>query len=170
MRRTSIAIALFIGAGAPLRLSAQDTTAIARALDAGYAQFTRAYANRWPDTVAAVYAEDAVYLAPGQEVVRGRAAIRANFAAFLTARTGPGPVVTFDIVERRYGRDLVHELGYFRMGPAGSDPATLRRGGKFTVVWGKQRDGSWKIISDNYSELPPPPAATPGPAPSHTPE
>lgn len=165
MRRAAIALTLFTCTTVPLRLHAQDTTAISRALNAGYAQFSRAYAGRWPDTVAAVYAEDAIYLAPGQEVIRGRAAIRANFAAFLNARTGPGPVVSFDIIERRYGQELVHELGYFRMGRAGSDPATLRRGGKFTVVWGKQRDGSWKIISDHYSELAPPPAVTPAPAP-----
>lgn len=163
MRRTLFVLSILFGAAAPTRLSAQDTTAISRALNAGYTQFSRAYANRWPDTVAAVYAEDAIYLAPDQEVIRGRAAIRATFASFLTARTGPGPVVVFDITERHYTRDLVTELGYFRMGPAGSDPATLQRGGKFTVVWGRQRNGSWKIISDNYSGLAP---QAPPPAPA----
>jgi len=135
---------------------AQDTTRIARALTAQYAQFSKAYANRWPDTVAAVYTTDAIYLAPNQEVIRGRDSIRATFARFLLAQTGPGPVVTFEIVERRYSTNSVTELGYFRMGPAGSDPARLERGGKFTVVWVRQRDGAWLIQSDNYSALRPP--------------
>jgi|GEM_PF-466330 len=132
-------------------LAGQDTTRISRALTAQYAQFTKAYANRWPDTVAAVYAPDAIYLAPDQEVIRGRDSIRATFASFLLGQSGPGPVVTFEIVERRYTQNLVTELGYYHMGPAGSDPATLPRGGKFTVIWARQRDGAWLIQSDNYS-------------------
>jgi uncharacterized protein (TIGR02246 family) len=139
----------------PCRLAGQDTTRIGRALTAQYAQFSKAYANRWPDTVAAVYAPDAIYLAPDQEVIRGRDSIRATFASFLLAQSGPGPVVTFEIVERRFTPNLVTELGYYHMGPAGSDPATLPRGGKFTVVWARQRDGAWLIQSDNYSGLRP---------------
>jgi ketosteroid isomerase-like protein len=151
MRQYLTGLTLLACAAAPLRpCDAQDTLAISRALTANYATFSRAYANRWPDTVTALYAADAVYLAPNQEVVRGRDAIRAVFG-FLTQQTGPGPVVVFEISERRYGRDHVNELGYYRMGPAGSDPATLPRVGKFTVVWGRQRDGSWRILSDNYS-------------------
>jgi uncharacterized protein (TIGR02246 family) len=170
MRQAPFALALLLCATAPLRLCAQDTTAISRALTAGYAQFSRAYAGRWPDTVAAVYAEDAIYLAPGQDVIRGRAAIRATFASFLNGQTGPGPVVTFDIIDRRYSRDLVHEQGYYRMGPAGSDLATLQRVGKFTVAWGRQRDGSWKIISDNYSFLTQPTQQAAAPAAVVTPD
>jgi uncharacterized protein (TIGR02246 family) len=158
---------LLLAASPTRQLAAQDTTAIARALTAQYAQFSKAYANRWPDTVAAVYAPDAVYLAPDQEVIRGRDSIRATFASFLLAQSGPGPVVTFEIVERKYSAQSVTELGYYRMGPAGSDPATLQRGGKFTVVWARQRDGRWLIQSDNYSFLrraqpPARPAAAPG--------
>lgn len=145
------------------RAPALDTVRIARALDAGYAQFSRAYAGRWPDTVAAVYATDAVYLGPNQDLIRGRDSIRATFARFLTSRTGPGPVVTFDIVERHYTPTVVTEVGYYRMGPPGTDPATLRREGKFTVVWMKQGDGNWRIQSDNYSGLQAPPAQ-PAPA------
>jgi uncharacterized protein (TIGR02246 family) len=152
MRRTVLAALLFTLLP-PGPLAAQDTTRIARALTAQYAQFSKAYANRWPDTVAAVYAPDALYLAPDQEVIRGRDSIRATFASFLLAQSGPGPVVTFEIVERHYTANVVTELGYYHMGPAGSDPATLPRGGKFTVVWSRQRDGRWLIQSDNYSFL-----------------
>jgi uncharacterized protein (TIGR02246 family) len=164
MRGTLLPLVLLLCATAPLRLSAQDTTRIGRALNAQYAQFTKAYANRWPDTVAAVYAPDAIYLAPDQEVIRGRDSIRATFAGFLLAQSGPGPVVTFEIVERQYGANVVTELGYYHMGPAGSDPATLPRGGKFTVVWTRQRDGRWLIQSDNYSFLRAQRGATAAPA------
>lgn len=163
MRCVLLATAVLV-ASSPSRLAGQDTTRIARALTAQYAQFSKAYANRWPDTVAAVYAPDAIYLAPDQEVIRGRDSIRATFARFLLSQGGPGPVVTFEIVERQYTPNVVTELGYYRMGPAGSDPATLQRGGKFTVVWTKQRDGRWLISSDNYSMTRPPqrpPAAAP---------
>jgi uncharacterized protein (TIGR02246 family) len=163
MRLPITSLTLLICAAAPLRpCAAQDTVATSRALTANYATFSRAYANRWPDTVTALYAADAVYLAPNQDVLRGREAIRGAFG-FLTQQTGPGPVVVFDIVERRFGRDVVNEVGYYRMGGAGSDPATLPRVGKFTVVWGRQRDGSWRIQSDNYSFLtsPQPTAARP---------
>lgn len=163
MRIILSGLSLVLCASATVRpCAAQDTTAISRALTANYATFSRAYANRWPDTVTALYAADAVYLAPNQDLLRGREAIRGAFG-FLTQQTGPGPVVVFDIVERRYGRDVVNEIGYYRMGSAGSDPATLPRVGKFTVVWGRQRDGSWRILSDNYSFLtaPPQPAARP---------
>ena len=134
----------------------QVDPATAAALDAGYDRFVAAYAAADPDLVAAVYTEDALYLAPERDVVRGRAAIREIFAAFLDPfreRGEPGPVVAFEIVDRAVSGDLAYDVGYYILGREGSE---RRSRGKFVVVWKRGADGAWRIHADGYSGVPDP--------------
>jgi ketosteroid isomerase-like protein len=83
--------------------------------------------------------------------VRGRATITDLFARFLDPfrrRGGPGPAITFEIVDRRIAADMAWDVGYYDIGANGRD-------GKFVVLWRREGDGSWRIYTDAYSGVHP---------------
>jgi ketosteroid isomerase-like protein len=128
---------------------AQDTALISREMDAAYARFTEGYRTAHAATVANLYTEDAFYLQPGSDVLRGRPAVLAAFESFLgpfRERGEAGPEITFEFLERRIADDIGYDIGYYLF--AG------QRAGKFTVVWRRGADGVWRIHSDGYSDLP----------------
>ena len=130
---------------------AQDTAAISREMDAAYARFTEGYRTADAAMVANLYTEDAFYLQPGSDVLRGRPAVLAAFESFLgpfRERGEAGPEITFEFLERRIAGDIGYDIGYYLF--AG------QRAGKFTVVWRRDADGVWRIHSDGYSGLPAP--------------
>jgi uncharacterized protein (TIGR02246 family) len=150
---SSLAIAALLGLLSVIPAAAQDRDVDAE-LDAVYERFTAAYAAADPDAVAQLYAEDAFYLAPGEDVLRGRAAIREVFARFLGGfEPGQGPVIDFEILDRNVDGNLATYIGYYRIGQPGGEP---RRAGKFVVVWKLGADGAWRIHADGYSGLSPP--------------
>lgn len=148
----TLALAL-VGSAAPL--VAQDR-ATDQALAAVYARFTEAYRQADAKMVADLYTEDAFYLQPDAEVLQGRPAVLGVFRSFLDPikqQTKPGPAIYFDILERKITGGMGWDIGYYRMGPPGSDSASAKRGGKFIVLWRKDADGQWRIHTDGYSGL-----------------
>jgi uncharacterized protein (TIGR02246 family) len=154
MTRWMVSLALAaLSTSAPALAQVSDTGA---ELDAVYARFTAAYVAADPDSVAALYTEDAWYLSPDDDVIRGRPAIREGFARFLGGfEPGAGPAIDFEILDRNVAGDLATDIGYYRMARRGGEP---RRAGKFVVVWKRGADGAWRIHADGYSGLPPPAA------------
>ena len=124
---------------------------IDRALEQVYLRFTEAYRRADPAAVADLYAEDAYYLQPGRELLRGRSEIRASFEAFLGRfpAGGPGPEISFEVIDRDVRGDLAYDIGYFRLG---TQPAP---GGKFIVIWKRGIDGQWRLHADGYSGVRP---------------
>ena len=53
---------------------------VALQVDEPYQRFSTAYATLDADRVAQVYADDALMLPPGGEIIRGRAAVREHYA------------------------------------------------------------------------------------------
>jgi ketosteroid isomerase-like protein len=153
-RRAVWLAALALAAAAPA--AAQDPAA---EFDRAYARFTEAYRRADPAMVAALYADDAFYLVPGDTIARGHAEILRQFTSYLDSfrREGrPGPEVSFQIVDRAIAGDLATDIGYYTLN--GSR-------GKFIVVWKKGADGRWRIHADGYSFVDPPrPPAAPQPA------
>lgn len=140
-------------AGSPPEAAAamQDTAAISREFDAAYARFTEGYRTADAAMVANLYTEDAFYLQPDSDVLRGRPAVLAAFEAFLgpfRERGEPGPDISFEFLERRIAGDIGYDIGYYLF--------FGQRSGKFTVVWRRDADGVWRIRSDGYSGLPAP--------------
>jgi putative oxidoreductase len=147
------AVAAAVGAvtASPAPSTAEEREAFA-AWDALYETFRRAYAEADAAAVAAVYAEDAFYLGPRRDVVRGRAAIRDVFAPFLEAAPPGTYDVTFEILEREVSGDLGYEVGRYDLRSRKAEGEGRARG-KFTVVWKRGPDGAWRIQSDTYSGL-----------------
>jgi ketosteroid isomerase-like protein len=156
MRGLSRAAVAVILAGATAPAVAQDR-ATEEALRKVYARFTEAYRQADAEKVANLYTEDAYYLQPNSEVLQGRDSVLGVFRRFLDPirrQQKPGPAIYFDILERKISGSIGWDVGYYRMGPAGADSASSKRGGKFIVLWRKDRDGQWRIHADGYSGLP----------------
>ena len=130
-------------------LSEEDMAAI-RAVPEAFAQAV--LAGDWA-TVAAGYAEDAVFMPPNEPAVEGRAAIRvwweASSTPFLTQFTLPPTKID--------GRgDLAYVRGTYAMTimPEGA-PEPFQESGKYVVIMQKQPDGSWLVVLDIWnSDLP----------------
>ena len=135
--------------GAPAPSTPEETEAF-RAWDAAYETFRDAYREGDAAAVAGVYAEDAFYLGPGRDVVRGRAGIQEAFRPFLESGPPGTYDITFELVEREVSADLGYEVGYYDLRSRKGEEEGRSRG-KFTVVWKRGPDGAWRIQSDTYS-------------------
>lgn len=139
---------------------AADPAGAAAAFDSAYATFADAYRTADPGLVAGLYGDSALYLIPGDTIIRGRPTIEAIFAGFLVpyARTDSGgPRIRFEIVDRRIAAsgDLATDVGYYVINE--------RARGKFVVVWRRDAEGRWRMHTDGYSAVDGPvPAARAG--------
>lgn len=141
----------------PAVLSAQATHGAGAAahpgLDAIYTTFSKAYETLDPAAVANLYTEDALYLVPGDDVLRGRKAILDNFTGFFgsTREAGSTLRIRFEIVDRQVSESLATDVGYFILSQSTKDGRDSASRGKFVVVAKKQKDGAWRIHVDGYS-------------------
>jgi uncharacterized protein (TIGR02246 family) len=132
----------------PLMAQEED---VGRTLDDVYERFSEGYRRGDPAAVAALYADDAFYLAPGGDMTRGE--IASHFAWLSSFDPGSGPRIEFEIVDRDVQGDLAYDIGYYRIRPADAPEAEGSRG-TFIVIWKRGGDGVWRIHADGYSEAP----------------
>lgn len=120
-------------------------------VDAVYERFAAAYDALDEAAVAALYTADALYLVPGNEVMRGRDAIRDTFAGFFHAVRSEGGrlAIRFEILDRVVAPGLVSDVGHFRLARSGGGEPQMR--GKFAVVARQEGDGAWRFHVDSYS-------------------
>jgi len=98
------------------------------------------------DALSRPYREDAVFVGPDATPVRGRAAIRAMYAA---RAAGKKRIVGAAIQSE--GRvavspDDVYEWGEGWIFVQSADGTRSKLGGRFFTVWHRQSDGIWMII------------------------
>lgn len=104
------------------------------------------------DGVAAVYAEDAVYLPPHHEAVHGREAIR----EYLKAPLSHGVTdLAFDVTYIKQQGPIAWDVGAYRMTIPRNEGPKREDHGKYLTVW--RRIGErWLIAADAWSsDLPP---------------
>lgn len=104
------------------------------------------------DGVAAVYAEDAVYLPPHHEAVHGREAIREYLKAPL--RHGVSDLA-FDVTYIKQQGPIAWDVGTYRMTIPRNDEIIKKDHGKYLTVW-RRIGARWLIAADAWSsDLPP---------------
>lgn len=130
------------------------------------AEFERAVEANDVEAVVAQYTEDAVVLAPGSEMVRGRDGIRAMYTEWLT--NDPDAVIdlTTESVEVAESGDLAYEVGTARVSGTGPDGQPYEDAGKYVVVF-RNVGGEWKVEADIWNSDTPMPGAE-GAAPAET--
>jgi uncharacterized protein (TIGR02246 family) len=95
--------------------------------------------------IAALYAEDAVVMAPGAEPAEGRAAVEAAMAGGLAASAGSQMKITpIEIME---GEGWAVEFGTFVQ--TGANGSHMDHG-RYMAVW-KNVDGTWMMYRDIWN-------------------
>lgn len=114
-----------------------------RAIDLRRTAYERAAGSGDLDGVVRSYTPDAVLLAPGRnELIRGGAAIRASFQSADRYR------LTHDVIELDVRGDQAYEIGEWMLRGLNG---VAQRGGWYSWVWRRQRDGTWAIERDLWS-------------------
>jgi uncharacterized protein (TIGR02246 family) len=128
-------------------------------IDAIYKSFSDAYRTLDVEKVAGLYSETAAYLAPNDNILQGREAIRPTFRSFFDWIKNEGRTMTisFQIMQRRVDKNLGYDVGIYTIrqfkdgAPVGGSGQ-----GKFITVAVKEKDGKWRFQVDGYSDLKPP--------------
>lgn len=153
----SFAAAVFSVSCAPQEAEEQapgtDVQAVRAAIEQVNQQFVEAFKAGDVATMASLYAEDAVVLAPGEEMVHGRAAIQESMAAQL-----PPGVQEFSLATMHVGAEgsLAYEVGTYSLTFQPEGQPSVSDAGKYVVVWERQADGSWKLKADIWNSNAPP--------------
>jgi uncharacterized protein (TIGR02246 family) len=140
---------LLLAAARPLAgqsAPAADLAGTRRAIDAGNAQYRAAFLAMDARALSEIYDARGARLGEGGEVVRGRPAIAADVAAFVS-RVGPVRV-TIETAEVWLVDDTAYETGAwsYTFHPKGKDEQRI--GGRYVTLWRRQADGGWKIWAD----------------------
>lgn len=121
-----------------------------------YQRYAAAYAALDAQRVGQVYTEDAIYLPPAGDILRGRAAIQERYEhSFRGARErGHTSRITFEFVDRSAAGDTRNDIGYYTIVTTDRGGHSESFRGKFLKVWRRGSDGIWRIRSDSYSPAP----------------
>jgi len=98
------------------------------------------------DALSRPYSEDAVFIGPDANPVRGRAAIRAMYAARAAAKKRIAAATIQSEGRIVAGPDDVYEWGSGWIFVQSADGTRSKLGGHFLTVWHRQADGTWAII------------------------
>lgn len=126
-------------------MTAKDKAAIEKAKRAWVAAFK---SEDW-DALVDNYAEDAVLLAPDEQAMTGREAIRGYYG---TDEDTSNEV--FKTVSMGGDSNIVYAQGEFSftIQEKGSEP--VEASGKYMEIWQKQPDGNWLITHDIFNANP----------------
>jgi uncharacterized protein (TIGR02246 family) len=122
------------------------------------AQWSKDYAAKDPDKIAAYYADDAVLMTPGSEATTGKDAIASSLKGMTKDPAFSLQFKTSKVDVAKSG-DVGYSWGTYQMtmsNPAGK--GTLNDHGTYVTVYRKQADGSWKAVEDIATSAVPPPA------------
>jgi uncharacterized protein (TIGR02246 family) len=140
------------------RKPAADPPADEAAIRALGTSWFKAYNSGDTDGITALYAEEAVWNAPGAPAARGRAAIHEYFRKDMAASTAAGLTFKGDpVVDVGVSANLGWAEGTYTMTDKSGAAVDT---GKYVTVYGK-KDGTWQILRDIYNSNAPSISATP---------
>ena len=121
----------------------------------GAASVIRRMGNEWArhwnagdlDRVAAVYAEDAVYLPPHHEAVHGREAIREYLKAPINHGVSD---LAFEVTYIKQQGPIAWDVGTYRMTIPRTEETKREDRGKYLTVW-RRVGKDWRIAADAWS-------------------
>lgn len=101
------------------------------------------------------FADDAVMLPAGSDVVVGKKAIR----EFVQKRfSAPGFSLRWEPIDARASGDLGYTYGVFKASRTEPDGKRVASYGKYVTIWRRQRGGEWKVALDIGNDSPAPAA------------
>jgi uncharacterized protein (TIGR02246 family) len=146
-RRHWLACAVLVGAGcSPAAKPAHDTKADETAIRAEDAAWAKSASTKNAADFVSYYTDDAVVMAPGAPIVKGKTAITEVFTGMVK---DPVFALTFSPMSIDVSGDEATEIGDYSITTTdekSGKPASAT--GKYVVVWRRQADGSWKAAVD----------------------
>ena len=118
------------------------------------AQWSRIVSAKDAEGTVSYYADDAALMAPNTPIVTGKEAIRRFWKSMLAS---PGFSVAWKATKAEAARsaDLAYVIGTYELTTNDASGNPVHDRGKYSEVWKKQADGSWKVVADMFnSELP----------------
>jgi uncharacterized protein (TIGR02246 family) len=152
---------LLLLAGYTAAASAAEASTDEAAIHAITQAWVKAYNAGDAKAVSALYAEQAVLLAPGAPAAKGNAAIQAYFVKDTAESAKAG--VTFSVDPKSdvgTSGELAWESGTYAVKAKSGASVEI---GKYLTVY-KKSGGKWLIIRDTWNSDAPPAAASPAPA------
>jgi uncharacterized protein (TIGR02246 family) len=131
-----------------------DTAAEETALRNADISWSKVGESKNVDAFAQYFIEDAVLLPPNEPMTSGKEAIKKKLAEFFAM---PGFSVKFGPTKAAVAGsgDFGYTIGTYEMTVNDDKGNPVTDKGKYTTVWKKQADGSWKVASDMFnSDLP----------------
>jgi len=118
------------------------------------ADFMKAAAEKGADGYMSYYAEDAVEVPNGEVFIQGKSEI-AKTMGFLNDKNNQ---LTWTPVgaDMSASGDLGYTYGTFEFSSKDKDGKAVVAHGKYTSIWKKQKDGSWKVVLDMGNSSPSP--------------
>ena len=151
MRKLVVALLLFVSVIALTSFAQQKAPEGADLLRKLEADFAQAVADRGHDAFVSYFAEDGVELEDGG-AIKTKDDMR---------KEGPWPsdlTLTWAPVkaEMAASGDLGFTYGNYQLKSKDKDGKLVTRYGKYTSIWKKQKDGSWKVLLDMGNSSPAP--------------
>jgi ketosteroid isomerase-like protein len=129
---------------------------VSDSLEAMDADLQKAVAARDLDKIVNFYADDAVLMPAAEPIASGKAAIREEWHHILEIPDFQNQSNLTRSVISKSG-DLAYSMGTYTATLRGEDGQLAKEPGKWLTVWGRQADGSWRILADMYNtDIPPP--------------
>ena len=128
----------------PIAAASQQATA--ETLKQLEGEFMKAALERGSVGCMSYYADEAVELPNGADAIHGKAAI-AKGMNFLDVKNNR-LTWTPEGADISSSGDLGYTYGTFEFQSVGKDGKVNVEHGKYTSIWKKQKDGSWKVVLD----------------------
>jgi ketosteroid isomerase-like protein len=134
--------------------SRPDTTAAAAAILKADADFAESVAQRNRERFLTFLADVTTFNGGTPGEIHGRDTVMKEWADFFEPG---GPTLTWTPTKGEVvgAGDLGYTTGQSIFRARAADGTVQERHGEYLTVWRKQRDGSWKVVFDTGSTLPP---------------
>jgi ketosteroid isomerase-like protein len=126
--------------------TADSERATAETLRQLEADFMKAAADRGAEGYMSYYADDAVEVPDGADAIQGKANIAATMG-FLNDKNNQ-LVWTPVYADISLAGDLGYTSGTYEFHSMDKADKPVVEHGKYTSIWKKQKDGSWKVVLD----------------------
>jgi ketosteroid isomerase-like protein len=113
-------------------------------------EFVEAYGAINIDKIVSMYTEDAMYLVPDMEILKGRPAIKASLASGDASRVDFKQQVAELKIEGNLAYEVTNQIVTVYM----KDQSTRTFPNKFIHLWQKQKNGTWQVLLDMVNSRP----------------
>ena len=124
-----------------------------KGIDEIYKVFREAYKTLDAEKISNLYSEDAVYLAPNENISIGRKSIQKIFSDFFiqTKEKDENIRISFHIFQRKIKKHFVCDVGVYTVSLYKKGKKIGQMKAKFVVVALKKKNNKWEFQVDSYN-------------------